>query len=748
MCGGSQFSGKKMKRLFSLKFIGTPFLRCLFLSVVIFIKPVNCISGPAEINKFLIIVGYSIYKTGLLTVPLDVYRSDIYGQGWEASIITVSKFDPNADYVCQDETALKSVIKSYYQNGCKGFVLIGSNDIPLVWWRYRYSDPKGCDPTDLYYTDMDEWKSKKDSMYVSYDAGGAFVGSAFGPEMFCGRICTGGSTATVDEEAMKVAFYLNKIHQYRANNGNLTDEQKNRALTFLDSDDYNHKDIDSWPENAICSNLHTLCDNNVTNILNFISEIEKGYRFIHIRAHSNRNYNEFITTDLLREIQPRFNFLNLCGCYACNYTTENFGGVYLFDNNYSLNITGSTGGWGVSPDEKFYKDLSVGVPVGIAFQAFINRDIYNVVTHPPDGEAGWPKGVLLGDPLLTYAAEIKTYKTPTILTNLIDLHADVGSQFSLKLSAHNPDLRSFQYKMSNPPLNATLVDSTINWTPPAGSEGIHFFEIKAVDDIKGGYSEIFTITVNSHSDKLVNGGFEEGITNYLEAWFPGPIEGIYRWDSTGIAHTGERSLYIYAPIRQRASVKQYIQLKPFTNYVLTGWMKGRNISAPKCHFNSLNGATLIAVGQTILTPLKHDLTGTFDWIQDSCVFQTSENGLISIACTLGECSSATTGEAWFDDITLRPQNNSTLLEDLVIKDMKIFPNPSDGDFYIEYFNTKEQQTHVVLTNPIGQTVYSDRYLSVCGSNKKKFSLNGLKVGAYILTLVTGNDCSAYKILIR
>jgi hypothetical protein len=713
-----------MKSLDLHNFIGAAIIRTLFLCVLLIFNHTNCTSGSGETNKFLIVVGYSLYKTGLLTIPLEVYRSDIYNQDWEASMITVSRTDPNADYVCQDETILKSVLKSYYQAGFKGFVLIGSNDIPVVWWRCRYSDPNGCDPTDLYYSDLDEWKSKKDSIYVSYNSEENFVGFSFGPEMFCGRICAGGITDSVNEEAVKVAFYLDKIHQYRENKGNLTEDQKDRALIFLHSDSYNHKNIDSWPENAICNDLHTLCDDNVTNSLNFISEIEKGYRFVNIRAHSGHDYNGFISTDILSAIKPKFNFLNLFGCGACTYTTENFGAVYLFDNDYSLNITGSTGGWGVSPDEKFYRDLSEGEPVGIAFQAFINRDLINKDRHPPDGEVGWPKGVLLGDPLLTYTSEIKSYMTPTILTDLTNQHADVGHTFNLKLSVNNPDLRGFQYKINNLPQDATFANNTIIWTPPFGSDGIHYIEIKAVDDIEGEYSEIFTITVNSHSDKLLNGGFEEGINHYLEAWFPDYFC-IYRWDSTGVAQTGARSLYFYVPEYQQAIVRQIVQLRPETNYVLTGWIKGKNITAsavthPEC---KLKGAAIIVEQYMNNTYSIPGITGTFDWTPDSFVFRTPENGIVSIAATLGYCSGETTGEVWYDDIKVYPQNDNSLKEEQILQEIKIFPNPSGGDFYVGYFSTKEQEIHVVLTNLMGQTVYSETFLSFSGSDRKKISIN-------------------------
>jgi len=711
---------------------------------------VNCIANTDENNKFLIIVGHSIFKTGLLTIPLEIYRNDILAQGWEASIVTISQTDINADYVCKNGTALKSIIKSYYQSGYKGFVLIGSKDIPLVWWRCRYSDPDGCDATDLYYADMDEWTSKKDSMYVTYDSNEAFIGSTFGPELFCGRICAGGITTTVNEETIKVASYLDKIHQYRVNNGNLTDEQKNRALIFLQSDSYNHKNIDSWPENAVCINLRTLCNNNVTNSLNFITEMEKGYRFVHIRAHSGHDYNGFITTELLREIKPKFNFLNLFGCGACTYTTKNFGAVYLFDNDYSLNITGSTGGWGVSPDEQFYKDLNYGVPVGIAFQAFINRDMINVEIHPPDGEVGWPKGVLLGDPLLTYASGIKLYKTPRIQNDLIDLQANVGSQYTLILSVHNPDMRSFQYKMNNPPLNATLEGNTIKWTPPDGSEGIHFIEIKAVDDTNGEYSEIFSITVNGHSDKLLNGGFEEGYANQMNAWFPEDLF-ICRWDSTGIAHTGAKCLYFNVPIQHESVTGQYLQLKPLTDYTLTGWIKGKNIvsSADTPEDCKLKGASLIVENSLNSAYFNSDLTGTFDWIIDSCMFRTPENGVVLIACTLGYCTDETTGEAWFDDISVSLQNVYSGIEneEIVPGSIQIFPNPSAGDFYIEYVNKVVRDTYIVLTNYIGQTIYSEKYLSTGGLNRKMISLDGLKPGIYILKMVTGNDYSVCKLLI-
>jgi hypothetical protein len=200
--------------------------------------------------KFLVVVSTQLYETGQVSSSLVQYQSDLLLQGWEAAIIKVSKnAHPLSDYICANEVALKNVIRSYYLRGYKGFVLIGSSKLlPTAWWKHRYSDTNETgDPCDLYYADMDDWLYKKGTVYVTYDAGNVFRGEKFYPEMFFGRICAGGISSSIMDEAEKTAKYLNKIHDYRINGRNLDSAQQKRALVFIYGNDYNRKVCYNWP---------------------------------------------------------------------------------------------------------------------------------------------------------------------------------------------------------------------------------------------------------------------------------------------------------------------------------------------------------------------------------------------------------------------------------------------------------------------------------------------------------------------
>lgn len=243
--------------------------------------------GDPSSDKFLIIVSNPLYQTGLITASLSTYQQDLQAEGWGTILITInSQPDPGANHICPDEIALKALIADYYAQGYAGFVLIGSPpQIPVAWWKWKFSDYYS-DPTDLFYADMDEWPAKDGNVYTSYDAAGNFVGSNFGPEMFYGRISAGPLSANLTGEAEKVAAYLDKIHAYRSNNGNLTPEQQQRAFIFRD-DDYCWKNRNRFePLSQAAANIDAVLDLPLTNQLRLAELLEAGYRFGEIWAHS------------------------------------------------------------------------------------------------------------------------------------------------------------------------------------------------------------------------------------------------------------------------------------------------------------------------------------------------------------------------------------------------------------------------------------------------------------------------------
>lgn len=122
-------------------------------------------------------------------------------------------------------------------------------------------------------------------------------------------------------------------------------------------------------------------------------ELENGYQFGQYAIHSDSdahqisvwpNSTKCFNLDYLNKMTPRIHYLNMFSCSACRYrelsgsplspvNVPNIGTTYIFNNNYVLNITGSTGPWGFMPDAVYWSDIGLGKPIGEAFRTYFER---------------------------------------------------------------------------------------------------------------------------------------------------------------------------------------------------------------------------------------------------------------------------------------------------------------------------------------------------------------------------------------
>ena len=244
-------------------------------------------------NKFLIIVSSPLMQTGLLTDALNTYQQDLLNEGWNSTVITVNKNNsPPADFYCPEESDLKNVIRNFYNQGCEGFVIIGSNcDIPTAYWRFHEYDIDYWDnnPTDLYYADVDEWVDiGNDGTYESYYSDENHNPDYYRPanpdnpillpELFYGRISFGTNSSSPEDEALEVREYLDKVHNYRVNGTNLTTEQANRALGIVDDGEGSDKITTDFARYLV-PNIYEIADYGFGNATRYAEELEKGYKY-------------------------------------------------------------------------------------------------------------------------------------------------------------------------------------------------------------------------------------------------------------------------------------------------------------------------------------------------------------------------------------------------------------------------------------------------------------------------------------
>ncbi|KAA3656707.1 MAG: hypothetical protein DWQ10_14850, partial [Calditrichaeota bacterium] len=349
-------------------------------------------------NKFLIILSNPINETGILTNSLEAYQNDLANEGWYSTITTVNKHpDPTTDFYCPTEVELKFVTQYFYDLGYQGFVIIGSSkDIPTALWRH-HTKREVDNPTDLYYADVDAWVDiDGNGIYETWDSklvNGVWEAdktkpanpgnTEFNPEFFFGRIDAGPLCSSTEEEANKVNFYLNKIHDYRINGSPLSEEAQRSAL-FFRADEYAPNVWDDtykeYMPGIVCN--HGIMTGDVNSLK---SELQKGHIFASIATHSGytshamhawinaKRQLDGFSLDDIRATNPKVHYWVLFACSAARFTEVNFGATYLFETDYAFNVSGSTGLWGVLLDPVCGRELNKGTPVGIVLRDFITR---------------------------------------------------------------------------------------------------------------------------------------------------------------------------------------------------------------------------------------------------------------------------------------------------------------------------------------------------------------------------------------
>ena len=96
--------------------------RALTFLVGLALMTMHGLTQPTGNDKFLIVVGSSVYETGLITSALQTYELDLLAEGWTTTLITVSStLGEPCTHHCADPAALKLVIQQYYQQGYDGF---------------------------------------------------------------------------------------------------------------------------------------------------------------------------------------------------------------------------------------------------------------------------------------------------------------------------------------------------------------------------------------------------------------------------------------------------------------------------------------------------------------------------------------------------------------------------------------------------------------------------------------------------
>jgi hypothetical protein len=150
---------------------------------------------------------------------------------------------------------------------------------------------------------------------------------------------------------------------------------------------------------------------------------------------------------------------------------------------------------------------------------------------------------------------------------------------------------------------------------------------------------------------LSNGDFEAGAGNEPFFWTADvwlPQHAVVSWEESPAGRNNSRAITIENTEENDSRWIQAISgLIPGASYVLSGYIRGENVAV-----GSGEGANIGLFGTWQHTA---PLSGTFDWTRVQMTFTSPPSGEVVIGCRLGYWGGASTGKAWFDDISVELQ---------------------------------------------------------------------------------------------
>lgn len=229
----------------------------------------------------------------------------------------------------------------------------------------------------------------------------------------------------------------------------------------------------------------------------------------------------------------------------------------------------------------------------------------------------------------------------------------------------------------------------------------------------------------SNAELLINGNFELNISDnqtwvYM-GWMPNYSIATHS-KFEGRNNSGAAKIISIGNANDVGWV-QKVNLERNTPYVISGWVKGENITANKIGANiSYFGEWNRSFGNS---GISKSLSGTFDWTKLSITTLSDSTGETSIACRLGYYNNTVNGTLWCDDFTIQKADMSKIEKGNIVvfvenEDLK---NVTIQD--IETWVNNLSRAYNFLTELVGAKPYNGHPISVLSREEvSPFGFNG------------------------
>ena len=108
------------------------------------------------------------------------------------------------------------------------------------------------------------------------------------------------------------------------------------------------------------------------------------------------------------------------------------------------------------------------------------------------------------------------------------------------------------------------------------------------------------------------------------------------------------------------------------------------------------------------------------------------------------------GSEWgeTEDYTVNIQDNAASVEDFTFGNLKLFPNPSSGEFNLTFKTINTEKVSVRLHDFRGRLIGEKKYSNVSSVFTEKLKFDNVKTGLYLLQITNGNKQTTKKIMIH